>query len=177
MARSKGEPAFLAPGQAWEHSRSAVQRKEQGQWPTPWWVVERSLDVVLNGLPDAPVILDPACGDGRWLAAVGLRIPNARLIGWDLDPEALAAAESVLAGAGVQAELVCRDALAGQARPVADLVVGNPPYIRPQNLPREKRHGCRGPSLQNQPNLNTERSPDWSTTEPLIKHTNNFQCI
>lgn len=139
MAGSKGEPAFLAPGQAWEHSRSAVQRKEQGQWPTPWWVVERSLDVVLKGLPDSPIILDPACGDGRWLAAVGLRIPNARLIGWDLDPEALAAAQSVLGGAGLKAELVCRDALAGHAAPVADLVLGNPPYIRPQNLPREKR--------------------------------------
>lgn len=136
---AQGEPAFLAPGQAWEHSRSASQRKLQGQWPTPWWVVQRSLDGVLHGLPERPVILDPACGDGRWLAAVGLRIPGARLIGWDLDAQAIQAAQSVLDGAGLKAELLCRDALDGQAEPVADLVLGNPPYIRPQNLPRDKR--------------------------------------
>lgn len=127
-------PLFLAPGLAWERSRSADQRKRLGQWPTPWWLVQSVLDRVLAQVPRGGVVMDPACGDGRWLAAVGVRRPDARLVGWDLDPDAVAVAQAVCAAAGVTVELSCRDALRGDERHLADLVVGNPPFIRPQNL-------------------------------------------
>lgn len=132
-------PDFLRPGQDWEHSRTPSQRKLQGQWPTPWWLVQAALDQCLDELPQGATVLDPSCGDGRWLAAAGLRRPDLRLLGWDLDPSAVQAAQSVLAGAGVSAELSVRDALEGVGQPIAQLVVGNPPFIRPQNLPKATR--------------------------------------
>ena len=94
--------------------------KGLGQWPTPEWLVERALDTI--ELPDEGTVLDPACGDGRWLQAVHRRNPRLRLWGWDIAP----------------ATLEVRDALVlDDSR--ADLVVGNPPYVRPQNLAPEQR--------------------------------------
>ncbi|MCB9758235.1 MAG: methyltransferase [Alphaproteobacteria bacterium] len=130
------EPAFLAPGRAWEAARTPRQRKRLGQWLTPWWLVEAVLDEV-GGPPDS--VLDPACGDGRWLVAAGRRWPGARLEGWDVDPSAVDAAREVCAAAGVAVRLRCRDALEGQEQGVAELVVGNPPYVRPQAMPAAQR--------------------------------------
>ena len=132
------EPAFLGAGRAWERTLSARARKRLGQWLTPWWLVEAALDEALPGLGPAPTVLDPSCGDARWLVAVGRRLPGARLVGWDVDPGALEAARAVCRAAGVEVELVERDALAGPDM-AADLVVGNPPYVRPQHLDKEVR--------------------------------------
>lgn len=132
-------PAFLAAGIAWEASIDADTRKRRGQWLTPWWAVERLTALACAGLPDRPVILDPACGDGRWLVAAARACPGARLLGWDIDPGAIAAARQVCAAAGVDAELSVRDTLRGEEREVADLVLGNPPYVRVQRLELEDR--------------------------------------
>ncbi len=111
-----------------------TQPKKLGQWPTPRWLIEAALDQV--ELPEAGVVLDPACGDGRWLEAVRARNPRLQLIGWDIAPLAIVAARQRL---GIQADLQVRDALAGEPGRVADLVVGNPPYVRPQHLAPEQR--------------------------------------
>lgn len=132
------EPAFLEAGRRWEAGLAARDRKRFGQWLTPWWLVQAALDEALPGVGDRPTVLDPACGDARWLVAVGQRLPGARLVGWDVDPGALAAARSVCAAAGVEVELVRRDALTGPGID-ADLVVGNPPYVRPQHLDKAVR--------------------------------------
>lgn len=102
-------------------------------------MIQAALDEVLDTLPPGGVVLDPACGDGRWLLAVAQRRPDAVLWGWDVDPEALALAREVLGGAGVRAELHPRDTLEGEERGVADLIVGNPPWVRPQHLPEAQR--------------------------------------
>jgi len=105
---------------------------------TPWWLVQSALSEALPGLPARPTVLDPSCGDARWLVAAGRHLPGARLVGWDVDPGALRAAHAVCRAAGVDVELVQRDALFGPTID-ADLVVGNPPYVRPQHLPAAHR--------------------------------------
>ena len=80
------------------------------------------------GLSDPQLtIVDPAVGTGAFLASAQALGAPGRLIGIDRDPEAIAAAERVLAG---RAELRVGDTLASLpeiAGPV--LVVGNPPWV------------------------------------------------
>jgi hypothetical protein len=86
------------------------------------------------------VVMDPSCGDGRFLAAAACRGAE-RLIGCDLDAEALDSARASLATATVSASwhwgdffLVTPDRLG----PV-DLIIGNPPFIRYQRFSGESR--------------------------------------
>lgn len=127
----------LTPADTWLAARSATDRKRRGQWPTPWWVCEAVVDRLAPDLPARPLVVDPACGDGRWLLAVARRVPGARLIGLDLDPLAIAAARETLRRAGVEATLEVADGLAEGAVPPCDAVVGNPPFVRPQHLDRD----------------------------------------
>ncbi|MEQ1502077.1 MAG: methyltransferase, partial [Myxococcota bacterium] len=136
VAPSLGPPDLSAAG-AWLAARSATDRKQRGTWPTPWWVCEAVVDRIAPDLGPAPVVVDPACGDGRWLIAVARRRPQARLVGLDADPLAIEAARITLGRAGVVAELGCADALAADAVPRCDWVVGNPPFVRPQHLARD----------------------------------------
>ena len=74
--------------------------------------------------------MDPACGDGRFLAAAARRIMElggiCELTGIDIDPAAVAAAASSVP----LAEVHCVDALGhtwGEEK--FDLVIGNPPFL------------------------------------------------
>lgn len=107
-------------------------RRRLGAWYTPPQLVEHVLDMALGG--DAATAdrfgsaLDPACGDGRFLAAVRRRLgPSVRLTGCDLDPGAVDASRATL---GDDAELLAGDALerdwSGRSY---DLVIGNPPFL------------------------------------------------
>jgi hypothetical protein len=127
----------LSAAEAWLAARSEGERKRRGQWPTPWWLCEAVVARLAPELPPGPRITDPACGDGRWLLAMARQRPDARLLGIDSDPLAIEAAKTTLSRAGVSAELVCADALAPGVVPPCDVVVGNPPFVRPQHLPRE----------------------------------------
>jgi hypothetical protein len=73
-------------------------------------------------------VLDPACGDGRFLAAAARRLRAlgraAKLTGVDLDPHAVATADAP------GAELITADALACDwGGRHFDVVVGNPPFL------------------------------------------------
>jgi hypothetical protein len=112
-------------------------RKQLGAWCTPTdlvdLVVERTIDhtfasVAAGEHGRAVRVLDPACGDGRFLSAAGRRLRSlgrrAELTGVDVDPGAIAAAD--VPGA----ELINADALSfdwGGRR--FDVVVGNPPFL------------------------------------------------
>jgi SAM-dependent methyltransferase len=112
-------------------------RKQLGAWYTPDelvdLVVDRTIDHTFAARAgsgrDRPVrVLDPACGDGRFLVAAARRLRalgrDARLTGVDVDPRAVAAAD--VPGA----ELITADALAldwGRRR--FDVIVGNPPFL------------------------------------------------
>ena len=80
-------------------------------------------------------MLDPACGDGRFLAVAGERLTGAGaqpvLLGIDIDDRAVAAARRTLRAAGF-AEVTVRaaDTLAMSFEEASvDVVLGNPPYL------------------------------------------------
>lgn len=85
-------------------------------------------------------VLDPSCGDGRFLEAAARRgVPE--LIGCDLDPDALSMARDRLDGCGAEAKWIGGDFFQlspADLEPV-DLVLGNPPYVRYQRFRGETR--------------------------------------
>ena len=104
----------------------------RGAWYTP----PELIDIVVDGLSidreppgQRPIrVLDPACGDGRFLLAVGDRLDTLgfryELTGCDIDVGALDEVD------GTRIRLINDDALArdwGDQR--FDIVVGNPPYL------------------------------------------------
>ncbi len=111
---------------------STDARKLLGAWYTPPELVEVVVDGVLDGfVVDAgrPItIVDPACGDGRFLTAVGDRVEAAggsvELIGCDVDERALTSI------ADARIHRIHADALSHDWDNVeADIVVGNPPFL------------------------------------------------
>ena len=89
-------------------------RKELGAWYTPAALVDAVVREAV--FPGARSVLDPACGDGRFLRATGLP----EQMGIDVDPTASAAGST----------FVVDDSLArdwGAQR--FDVVVGNPPFL------------------------------------------------
>ncbi len=114
-------------------------RKQQGAWYTPSGLVELMVDRVLADIdvsgtfarrpPGRPVrVIDPACGDGRFLAELRtelhLRGHSVEITGCDVDADALA-------------EIVHPDVRAVHADALTydwgderfDIVIGNPPYL------------------------------------------------
>ncbi len=111
-------------------------RKGRGDFPTPPFLVEL---VVAHNLPrvgsGSPVrVLDPACGDGRFLVAAGraLQAVGAEpdLHGIDIDAPSVGAATSALATAGLAGRIEHGDALRRDwGASTYDVVLGNPPYL------------------------------------------------
>jgi SAM-dependent methyltransferase len=111
-------------------------RKQLGAWYTPLDLVDIVVDAVITpefvgARPHPVAVLDPACGDGRFLAAVERRLnglgASAVLTGCDLDASAIDAARTRLPPS---AELIAGDALATSWHGRHfDLVIGNPPYL------------------------------------------------
>lgn len=109
-------------------------RKLLGAWYTPAELVSIVVDGVLDGFTPprsrAVRVLDPACGDGRFLTAIGDRLADTHptapleLTGCDVDPDALAA----IVDARVRG--IHADALTHPWDDAGfDIVVGNPPYL------------------------------------------------
>lgn len=93
------------------------------------------------GMNIAPgIVMDPSCGDGRFLCAAARRGATS-VIGCDLDPEALAYAHTELASLGAQHRLHRCDffRLESGETGLVDLLLGNPPYIRYQQFSGESR--------------------------------------
>ena len=127
-----------------------ARRRAQGAFYTPAWLVDAVVDETLGpvlarkGWRDLRV-LDPACGDGRFLLACAARLADAArdlprdeayrwavahcVVGIERDPEAAAGARAALGpGADVRvAEALTEGAAALRAW---DVVVGNPPWVR-----------------------------------------------
>lgn len=100
----------------------------QGQVFTPDRLATALCRAVLGARAAAtPVVLDPAAGDGSFLAAAAAVAPGAILVGVERDPALAAAARRRVPGATVHRAEALFDA---PALPRADAVVGNPPYVR-----------------------------------------------
>ena len=116
----------------------AAGRKLRGDFPTPLALVQRVVEAVMPTVaPGQHVrILDPACGDGRFLAAAAEHVAAAggssTLCGVDVHPDAVDAARAVLDALAVDAavELAEADALNREwGDEDFDVVLGNPPYL------------------------------------------------
>ena len=140
-------------------SKKYSKRKLLGQVYTPIHIVHKILDEV--GITNSEFlgkrVLDPACGDGRFLVEVVKRIikyssvheleNNLKLIyGWDIDQQALGLCRTNLnrevesLGLNISWNLSERNALEQKASGENfDFIIGNPPYIRIQHLPEHQR--------------------------------------
>ncbi|CRK60796.1 type II DNA modification methyltransferase [Alloactinosynnema sp. L-07] len=110
----------------------ADRRKRLGAHYTPVALAGFVAERVVELLGDAPPrVLDPACGDGELLAAVAKLRPDAELVGYDLDPDAVVAARARLPEAVIERRDFTDDAPTGGR---FDAVITNPPYVRTQVL-------------------------------------------
>ncbi|WP_040493729.1 HsdM family class I SAM-dependent methyltransferase [Ilumatobacter nonamiensis] len=114
------------------------ERKQRGAWFTPEHLVDAVVTAVIDEMfvgarhQRALSILDPACGDGRFLTAavdaVRAAGGDATAVGVDIDAETVRMAPSA---PGV--EIVCADALTStwlaEQAGTFDLVIGNPPFL------------------------------------------------
>lgn len=139
-------------------TRTYEKKKLLGQIYTPAFIVEKILDN--SGFHQLDFsknsILDPACGDGRFLVPIAKYIiensPKENLkknleniSGWDIDSEAIDLCRQNLEqlvsplNLKVDWKLQNLDALQQIGKQKFDLIVGNPPYIRIQNLSANQR--------------------------------------
>jgi SAM-dependent methyltransferase len=127
-----------------------ADRKQRGAWYTPDDLVVRVVEAAVTPefverclLKSSEIrIVDPACGDGRFLIAAAERIVQlggtAHAVGIDIDRSAVEAAQQALARAASVAsnEVVHADALSMDWARIDeppeggfDLVIGNPPFL------------------------------------------------
>ncbi|MBI5089397.1 MAG: N-6 DNA methylase, partial [Actinobacteria bacterium] len=106
-------------------SAAPSQRKRLGAWYTPVALVDHVVSrTVREGVT---TVLDPACGEGAFLAGVRRAFgPSVHLVGVDVDAGAVAAARAALP----DAEIIHADALSFDwGDRTFDAVVGNPPFL------------------------------------------------
>jgi len=123
---------------------SAEARRIRGEYFTPPPLVEAVLALAVPHLGAGPLtVVDPACGDGAFLAEAARTLPAARLRGLELDREHADAARRRVPGS----RIVVGDALRGGwdalLRTLAgtgeELWIGNPPYNGTSPLLRDPR--------------------------------------
>lgn len=156
----RSSPRHFKPFEVPMNSPTTTDPKQTGSHYTPPGLADllarRLLDHLEQPADDpAPLrVLDPACGEGVLLEALGDRLPDrraesTRLVGVDTDETAVDRARDRLAGTtGPSRQLTVGDFLRldDEASPrildqlgddaplVPDLVVANPPYVRTQVL-------------------------------------------
>lgn len=132
--RARNEPVAYILGE-WGFRRLtlAVDRRALIPRPETEIVVERCL-AHLEGL-EAPRVLDVGTGTGAIALAIADEHPGARVTAIDISADALALARENVARTGLDVELLEHDLRAGLPGGPYDLVVSNPPYVEPEELP------------------------------------------
>ena len=132
--RATREPLAYVLGE-WGFRRLTVRVDPRVLIPRPETeaVVERCL--VLLAETVAPRVLDVGVGSGAIALAIADEHPGATVVATDNSPGALTVAGENRARAGLEdrVELVQGELCAGLAGPF-DLVVSNPPYVRPEEV-------------------------------------------
>jgi release factor glutamine methyltransferase len=131
--RSAREPLAYVLGE-WGFRRLvlAVDRRALVPRPETEIVVERCL-ALIAGIRE-PRVLDVGVGSGAIALAVADEHPGALVTGIDASAEALALASENAARTGIEVELHEHDLFAGLPPGPWDLVVSNPPYVRPGDI-------------------------------------------
>ena len=134
--REQREPLAYVLGE-WGFRRLTLKTDRRALIPRPETeiVVERALDHI-RGIAE-PRVLDVGTGTGAIALAIADEAPNARITAMDVSPEALALARENLELTGVngRVRLVEHDLTSGLGNGDFDLVVSNPPYVEPEELP------------------------------------------
>ncbi len=108
--------------------------KETGAYYTPPPVVDWLVKWAVRQLPGSAAVLDPSCGDGRFLDGI------TRAVGVDVDPDAI----SVASARSRSAQLIRADFFdwARTTNRRFDAVVGNPPFVRYQRFKGPQRENA-----------------------------------
>lgn len=132
--RAQSEPVAYILGE-WGFRRLTLKVDRRALIPRPETeiVVERCL-TQLRGREE-PRVIDVGTGTGAIALAIADEHPGARVTAIEVSPEALGlACENALA-TGLEVELLEHDVRAGLPGGPYDLVVSNPPYVEPDDLP------------------------------------------
>ncbi|MGE5690214.1 MAG: peptide chain release factor N(5)-glutamine methyltransferase [Pseudomonadota bacterium] len=130
--RGAREPLAYVLGE-WGFRRLTLRTDARALVPRPETevVVERCL-ALLDGI-DAPRVLDVGVGSGAIALSLVDEHPGARVTAVDVSPDALALARENAERLGLDLDL--REGGFEAAAEGWDLVVSNPPYVRPDELP------------------------------------------
>ena len=131
--RERREPLAYVLG-AWGFRRLVLKIDRRALVPRPETeiVVERCLALVAN--LERPRILDVGTGSGAIALALADEHAGAAVVGIDSSPDALALARENAARLDLEVELVEHDLFADLPVGPWDLVVSNPPYVRPDEI-------------------------------------------
>jgi release factor glutamine methyltransferase len=134
--REKREPLAYILGE-WGFRRLTLKTDRRALIPRPETevVVERALKHV-RGL-DEPRVLDVGTGTGAIALAIADELPTARVTAMDVSQDALSLARENLQLTGIngRVRLVEHDLTSGLGAADFHLVVSNPPYVEPEELP------------------------------------------
>jgi release factor glutamine methyltransferase len=131
--RTTREPLAYVLGE-WGFRRLTLRCDERALVPRPETetVVERCLEL-LRGVRQ-PRVLDVGTGTGAIALALADELPDARVLAIDVSADALALAHENVVRTGLDVELQLADLNAGLHPGPLDLVVSNPPYVRPDEI-------------------------------------------
>ena len=131
--RARHEPVAYILGE-WGFRRLTLTVDRRALIPRPETeiVVERAL-AHLRGV-EAPTVLDVGTGTGAIALAIADEHPGAKVTAIDVSPDALDLARENIARTGLPVELLRHDLRGGLPGGPYDLVVSNPPYVRPADL-------------------------------------------
>jgi len=136
VRRERREPLAYILGE-WGFRRLTLKTDRRALIPRPETevVVERALEHI-RGL-DEPHVLDVGTGTGAIALAIADEVPDARVTAIDVSADALALARENLELTGIngRVRLVEHDLTFGLGNADFDLVVSNPPYVEPDELP------------------------------------------
>ncbi|HSC50074.1 MAG TPA: peptide chain release factor N(5)-glutamine methyltransferase [Gaiellaceae bacterium] len=136
VRRERREPLAYVLGE-WGFRRLTLRTDRRALIPRPETeiVVERALDHIEEIAE--PQVLDVGTGTGAIALAIADEVPDARVTAIDVSSDALSLARENLELTGIdgRVRLVEHDLTSGLGDGDFDLVVSNPPYVEPDELP------------------------------------------
>jgi release factor glutamine methyltransferase len=136
VRRERREPLAYILGE-WGFRRLTLKTDRRALIPRPETevVVERALEHIRD--LDEPRVLDVGTGTGAIALAIADEVPQAQVTAMDVSEDALALARENLELTGIngRVRLVEHDLTSGLGEHDFDLVVSNPPYVEPDELP------------------------------------------